>query len=61
VNVKEIDKKACDLSVKNLDGGEGITHRSAKKIMEEIAALDAESAKVLKTDKRLLARRRGGK
>ncbi len=55
VDVKEIDQKTYDLSVKNPDGGEEITHRSPKQIMEEIAALDAESAKVLKTIKGLLA------
>lgn len=55
VDVKEIDKKTYDLSVKNPDGGEEITHRSPQQIMEEIAALDAESAKVLKTIKGLLA------
>ena len=54
VDVKGIDKKTYDLSVKNPDGGEEITHRSPKQIMEEIAALDAESAKVLKTIKALL-------
>jgi type I restriction enzyme M protein len=41
--------------VKNPDGGEEITHRSPQQIMEEIAALDVESAKVLKTIKGLLA------
>ena len=54
VDVKGIDKKTYDLSVKNPDGGEEITHRSPKQIMEEIAALDVESAKVLKTIKGLL-------
>ena len=54
VDVKDIDKKTFDLSVKNPDGGEEITHRSPKQIMEEISALDAESAKVLGTIKALL-------
>ena len=31
--------------MKNPDGGEAVTHRSPQAIMEEIAALDAESAK----------------
>ena len=35
-------------------GGEEVTHRSPKKIMEEIAALDAESAEVLENIKALL-------
>jgi type I restriction enzyme M protein len=54
VEVKDIDRKTYDLSVKNPDGGEEITHRSPQQIMEEIAALDAESAEVLKTIKGLL-------
>ena len=36
-----------DLSVKNPDGGEEVIHRSPGEIMDEIAALDAESAEVL--------------
>ena len=36
-----------DLSVKNPNGGEVVTHRSPQEIMDEIAALDAESAEVL--------------
>jgi type I restriction enzyme M protein len=47
VDVKDIDPKTCDLSVKNPDGGEVIAHRSPAEIMKEIAALDAESAQVL--------------
>ena len=43
----DIDPKTFDLSVKNPNGGEEITHRSPQEIMEEIAALDAESAEVL--------------
>ena len=35
------------VSVKNPNGGEEIAHRSPQKIMDEIAALDAESAEVL--------------
>ena len=54
VDVKNIDPKTFDLSVKNPDGGEEIAHRSPKQIMEEIAALDAESSKVLEIIKALL-------
>jgi type I restriction enzyme M protein len=36
-----------DLSVKNPNGGEAVVHRSPQDIMDEIEALDAESAKVL--------------
>lgn len=54
VNVKSIDPTTFDLSVKNPNGGEEVKHRSPKEIMKEIAALDAESAEVLKTIKALL-------
>ncbi len=54
VDVKSIDKKTFDLAVKNPNGGDEITHRSPKAIMDEIAALDAESAEVLDNIKALL-------
>ena len=54
VKVADIDKATFDLSVRNPDGGEEITHRSPAAIMKEIAELDAESAKVLKSIKALL-------
>lgn len=54
VDVKEIDPKTYDLSMKNPDGGEEIAHRSPAEIMKEIAELDKESAEVLKTIKGLL-------
>ena len=41
------EAEGFDLSVKNPNGGEEVKHRSPKEIMDEIAALDAESAKVL--------------
>jgi type I restriction enzyme M protein len=47
VDAKSIDKETFDLSVKNPNGGEEVKHRSPQKIMDEIAALDAESAEVL--------------
>ena len=47
VDASTIDTKTCDLSVKNPNGGEEIAHRSPQDIMDEIAALDAESAEVL--------------
>lgn len=55
VDAKTIDPATFDLSVKNPNGGEVVTHRSPQEIMEEIAALDAESAKVLEKIKGLLA------
>jgi len=54
VDVSGIDTATYDLSVKNPNGGEVITHRSPKEIMDEIAALDAESAEVLERISRLL-------
>ena len=50
VDAKSIDKTTFDLSVKNPNGGEEVTHRSPQEIMDEIAALDAESAEVLAND-----------
>src|SRR5229473_3078733 len=47
VDAKSIDPTTFDLSVKNPNGGEEVTHRSPEDIMDEIAALDAESAEVL--------------
>jgi len=54
VDAKSIDKATFDLSVKNPNGGEEIAHRSPQKIMDEIAALDAESAEALENIKALL-------
>ncbi|MCK9987047.1 MAG: type I restriction enzyme M protein [Azoarcus sp.] len=47
VEAAQIDTASYDLSVKNPDGGEMVTHRSPQEILDEIAALDAESAEVL--------------
>lgn len=47
VDVKDVDKTTFDLSTKNPNGGEEVKHRSPAAILKEIAALDAESAKVL--------------
>ena len=54
VDAKSIDPTTFDLSVKNPNGGEEVTHRSPEEIMDEIAALDAESAEVLQTIRGLL-------
>ena len=54
VDVAAIDSSTFDLSVKNPNGGEEILHRSPQEIMDEIAALDAESAEVLSNIKALL-------
>ena len=47
LDVAEVDPQTFDLSVKNPSGTQAVAHRSPQKIMEEIAALDAESADVL--------------
>ncbi len=54
VDAKTIDKASFDLSVKNPNGGEEVNHRSPQEIMDKIAALDAESTKVLKSIRTLL-------
>jgi len=54
VDAKGIDQTTFDLSVINPNGGEEVTHRGPDAIMEEIAALDAESAEVLAGIRRLL-------
>jgi len=54
VDAKTINKENFDLSVKNPNGGEEVKHRSPQKIMDEIAALDAESAEVLDNIRALL-------
>ena len=54
VEATTIDPTTFDLSVKNPNGGEEVTHRSPEAIMDEIAALDAESAEVLQTIRGLI-------
>jgi type I restriction enzyme M protein len=47
VDVASVDPATFDLSVKNPDGGEEVTLRTPREILDEIAALDAEAAEVL--------------
>jgi type I restriction enzyme M protein len=54
VDVSAVDAATFDLSVKNPNGGEEIAHRSPQEIIDEIAALDAESAEVLANIRALL-------
>jgi type I restriction enzyme M protein len=54
VDAATIATATYDLSVKNPNGGEEIIHRSPQAIMDEIAALDAQSAEVLATIRALL-------
>ncbi len=56
VDVKAIDTTTYDLSVKNPNGGEAVTHRSPQDIMAEIARGDAESAEILKKIHTLLGK-----
>jgi type I restriction enzyme M protein len=54
VDAADIDPTTWDLSAKNPDGGEEVVHRSPLEILDEIAALDAESAEVLAKIRALL-------
>jgi type I restriction enzyme M protein len=54
VDVSTVNTGTFDLSVKNPNGSEVVAHRSPQDIMDEIAALDAESAEVLATIRELL-------
>jgi type I restriction enzyme M protein len=54
VDAATIDPATFDLSTKNPNGGEEIIHRSPQAIIDEIIALDAESAKVLANIRGLL-------
>jgi type I restriction enzyme M protein len=54
VGAKSIDQTTFDLSVRNSNGSEEVAHRGPEEIIDEIAALDAESAEVLKNIKSLL-------
>ena len=47
VDVASLNSATCDLSVKNPNGGEVVALRTPAEILDEIAALDAESAEVL--------------
>jgi type I restriction enzyme M protein len=54
VDVSGIDTRTYDLSAKNPNGGDEKVLRSPEEILDEIAALDAESAEVLATIRGLL-------
>ena len=54
VNVSDVDTTTYDLSVKNPNGSDEVTLRSPAEILDEIEALDAESAEVLATIRGLL-------
>jgi len=54
VDVTGIDAASFDLSVKNPNGGDEAVLRTPQEILDEIAALDAESAEVLATIRSLI-------
>lgn len=54
VDAKSIDKTTYDLSVKNPNKAEEVAQRDPKDIIAEIAALDAESATILKNIEAML-------
>ncbi len=54
VSIKDVDSATYDLSVKNPNEPEAAAHRSPAEILDEIAALDAESAEVLASIRALL-------
>ena len=55
VDVADIDTSSYDLSVKNPNEGEVVALRCPQEILDEIAALDAESAEVLAAIRELVA------
>ncbi|WP_447986375.1 N-6 DNA methylase [Nitrospira sp. Nam74] len=54
IDVKSIDTITYDLSVKNPNGSDEVAHRSPKEILDQINALDGESAKIVATIRGLL-------
>lgn len=55
VDVDDIDAATWDLSVKNPNGGDVVALRTPQEILDEIAALDAESVEVLAMIRGLVA------
>jgi type I restriction enzyme M protein len=55
VEVADIDAATWDLSVKNPNGGDEVVMRTPQDILDEIEALDAEAAEVLKGIRGLVA------
>ena len=54
VEATSLDQTAFDLSVRNPAIDEEVAHRSPQTLLDEIAELDAESARVLETIRALL-------
>ena len=57
VDMSAIDTGTFDLSVKNPNGGGEVALRAPQEILDEIAALDAESAEVLAVIRGLVCQR----
>ena len=55
IDTTSIHTTTYDLSVKNPNGGPEVTLRTPQEILDEIAALDAESAEILATIRELVA------
>jgi type I restriction enzyme M protein len=54
VDANGIDQNTFDLSAKNPDGGEAVSHRRPKEIIDEIVSLDVQGAKLLQAIRSLL-------
>jgi type I restriction enzyme M protein len=54
LDIQAIDTESFDLSVKNPNGGEALAHRTPREIIDEIAALDAEGAEILRSIRGLI-------
>ena len=54
LDVAAIDTSSYDLSVKSPNSSEVVVHRSPRDILDEIAALDAESSELLTTIRELV-------
>ncbi len=54
ISIEDVDHSTFDISTKNPNSGGEVLHRTPEDIMDEIAALDAESAGVLLAIKELL-------
>jgi type I restriction enzyme M protein len=54
INVKDVDEKTCDLSVKNPNRKNEVSLRSPQEILAEMKALDEESAELLNSIEELI-------
>jgi len=54
ISIEDVDHSTFDISTKNPNNGGEVVHRTPEDIMDEIAALDAESAEVLLAIRELL-------